>query len=88
MRTLRLALVAALLLVPVLCLAHPLRLSLCQIEFSSQAETLTVSLRLFLTDVNEAIVFDPYSRALRFAEADESEMPSRYCLLILLSSSR
>jgi len=26
-----------------------------------------------LTDVNEALVFDPYSRSLRFAEADESE---------------
>lgn len=73
MRTLRLAWVAALLLMPVVGSAHPLRLSLCQIEYSSQAATLTVSLRLFLTDVNEALVFDPYSRALRFAEADESE---------------
>ena len=73
MRTLRVALLAALLLSPGLGTAHPLRLSLCQIEYSSQAATLTVSLRLFLTDVNEALVFDPYSRALRFAEADESE---------------
>ena len=60
------------LMVPELSMAHPLRLSLCQIEYSSQASTLTVSLRMFLTDVNEALVFDPYSRALRFAEVDES----------------
>ena len=73
MRTLRFAWVSALLLVPMVGWPHPLRLSLCQIEYSSQAATLTVSLRLFLTDVNEALVFDPYSRSLRFAEADESE---------------
>ena len=72
MRVLGLAMVVAL-LKPEPAMAHPLRLSLCQIEYSSQASTLTVSLRLFLTDVNEALVFDPYSRALRFAEADESE---------------
>ena len=43
MKTLRSAWVAALLLVPALSSAHPLRLSLCQIEYSSQAATLTVS---------------------------------------------
>ena len=58
MRVLGLAMVVAL-LKPEPAMAHPLRLSLCQIEYSSQASTLTVSLRLFLTDVNEALVFDP-----------------------------
>ena len=39
--------------------SHPLKLSLCQIEYASVEKTLTIELRLFLMDVNEALVFDP-----------------------------
>ncbi|MEM7078698.1 MAG: DUF6702 family protein [Pseudomonadota bacterium] len=52
--------------------AHPLRLSLSQIEYSSEAQVLTIDLRLFLMDVNEALVFDPESTELGFCEPDES----------------
>jgi hypothetical protein len=52
--------------------AHPLRLSLSEIEYSREQQVINVSLRLFLTDVNEALVFDPESNALRFCEPDES----------------
>ncbi|MEM1257749.1 MAG: DUF6702 family protein [Bacteroidota bacterium] len=53
-------------------LAHPLRLSLCEIEYSSKKQFLTINLKLFLTDVNEAIVFDPYSKELAFCQPNES----------------
>ncbi|MEM8927959.1 MAG: DUF6702 family protein [Bacteroidota bacterium] len=53
-------------------LAHPLRLSLCEIEYSSKKQLLTINLKLFLTDVNEAIVFDPYSKELAFCQPNES----------------
>jgi len=52
--------------------AHPLRLSLCEIEYSSSEQLLTIHLKLFLTDVNEAIVFDPYSKELAFCQPNES----------------
>ena len=52
--------------------AHPLRLSLSEIEYESAEERLTVSLRLFLMDVNEALVFDPDSKELRFGRPDEA----------------
>lgn len=51
---------------------HPLRLSLCEVEYSSKKPVLTINLKLFLTDVNEAIVFDPYSKALAFCQPNES----------------
>ena len=51
---------------------HPLRLSLSEIEYSKKEQLLTVDLRLFLTDVNEALVFDPDSTELRFCQPDES----------------
>lgn len=52
--------------------SHPLRLSLSEIEYSSANQLLTISLRLFLTDVNEALVFDPESKELAFCEPQES----------------
>ena len=52
--------------------AHPLRLSLCEIEYSSSKKLVTINLKLFLTDVNEAITFDPYSKALRFCQPNEA----------------
>ena len=52
--------------------AHPLKLSLCEIEYSSEKELLTINLKLFLTDVNEAIVFNPNSNELRFCQPNES----------------
>jgi len=61
-------------------LAHPLRLSLSQIEYSSDTARMTVSLRLFLTDVNEALVFDPDNDELRLGREDE--MPNAEALLI------
>ena len=51
---------------------HPLRLSLCEIEYAEDSRKLTIHLKLFLTDVNEAIVFDPYSKELAFCQPNES----------------
>ena len=58
--------------VSVQAIAHPLRLSLCEIEYTSNKQLLTIHLKLFLTDVNEAIVFDPYSKELAFCQPNES----------------
>ena len=52
--------------------SHPLRLSLSEIEFSSDEQLMTISLRLFLMDVNEALVFDPDSTELAFCQPNES----------------
>jgi len=52
--------------------AHPLRLSLCEIEYTSSKQLMTINLKLFLTDVNEALVFDPYSKELAFCQPNES----------------
>ena len=60
--------------------AHPLRLSVSQIEYSSDTAQMTVSLRLFLTDVNEALVFDPNNDELRLGREDEA--PNAEALLI------
>lgn len=51
---------------------HPLRLSLCEIEYTAGKQLLTINLKLFLTDVNEAIVFDPQSKELAFCQPNES----------------
>ena len=59
---------------------HPLRLSVSQIEYSSDKGQMTVSLRLFLTDVNEALVFDPENDELRLGRDDET--PNAEALLI------
>lgn len=50
---------------------HPLRLSLCEIEYVSSKQKLSINLKLFLTDVNEAIVFDPNSTELAFCQPEE-----------------
>jgi len=50
---------------------HPLRLSLCEIEYIAESKLLTINLKLFLTDVNEAIIFDPYSDELAFCQPHE-----------------
>ena len=60
--------------------AHPLRLSISQIEYASDTAEITVSLRLFLTDVNEALVFDPENDQLRLGREDET--PNAEPLLI------
>lgn len=52
--------------------SHPLRLSLCEIEYSSKEQLLTINLKLFLMDVNEALVFDPESTELSFCQPNES----------------
>ncbi|MEL7298437.1 MAG: DUF6702 family protein [Pseudomonadota bacterium] len=57
---------------PASTIAHPLELSLTEIEYSDDQQLLTVSLRLFLMDVNEALVFDPESTALAFCQPNES----------------
>ena len=59
---------------------HPLKLSLCEIEFSSKKQLLTIHLKLFLTDVNEAILFDPYSKELAFCQANESAQANQLLL--------
>ena len=60
--------------------AHPLKLSLCGIEYSSEKKLISVNLKLFLTDVNEAIVFDPYSKDLAFCQTNESKHANRLLL--------
>lgn len=52
--------------------AHPLRLSLSEIEYSSEQKSLTISLRLFLMDVREALLFDPDNAELAFCKPTES----------------
>ncbi|MEM9889019.1 MAG: DUF6702 family protein [Bacteroidota bacterium] len=52
-------------------ITHPLRLSLCELEYTSDKQLFTINLKLFLTDVNEAIVFDPYSKELAFCQPNE-----------------
>lgn len=63
--------------------AHPLRLSLCEIEYTSKKQLLTVNLKLFLTDVNEAIVFDPYSKELAFCQPNEPAKANKLLLKYL-----
>ncbi len=63
--------------------AHPLRLSLCEIEYSSDQQLLTISLRLFVTDVNEALVFDPDSKQLALGQPDESAAAEQLLLAYL-----
>ena len=81
MRTLRLAWVTALLLVPVLGSAHPLRLSPVNRIFKPSSNV-DGEFETVFDRMNEALVFDPYSRALRFAEADESENAGALSLLL------
>jgi hypothetical protein len=59
---------------------HPLRLSLCEVDYSSDKELLSINLKLFLTDVNEAIVFDPNSNELAFCQTNESEKANELLL--------
>lgn len=59
---------------------HPLRLSLCEIEYTTAEKRLTINLKLFLTDVNEAIVFDPYSKELAFCQPNESAKANQLLL--------
>lgn len=63
--------------------AHPLRLSLCEIEYSKKNPVMTIHLKLFLTDVNEALVFDPNSKVLAFCEKDESPQANPMLLAYL-----
>lgn len=52
---------------------HPLRLSLCEIEYSTPKQQLSIHLKLFLTDINEALVFDPNSQELAFCQPNEAK---------------
>lgn len=52
--------------------AHPLRLSLCEIDYMRENKSLEIRLKLFLTDVNEALVFDPSNNELAFCKSNES----------------
>ena len=60
--------------------AHPLRLSLSEIEYSSDQQLITISLRLFLMDVREALIFDPQSAELAFTLPHESPAAERLLL--------
>ena len=51
---------------------HPLRLSLCEIEYFTETRIISINLKLFLTDVNEAILFDPNNNELAFCQPNES----------------
>ncbi len=57
-----------------------MRLSLCEIEYAEDQQSLTINLKLFLTDVNEAIVFDPYSEELAFCQPNEAPHAERLLL--------
>ncbi len=59
---------------------HPLRLSLCEIEYLDAEQLLTINLKLFLTDVNEALVFDPNSEELAFCQPNEPEKANQLLL--------
>ena len=63
--------------------SHPLRLSLTEIEYESDQQLVTISLRLFLMDVNEALVFDPNSTELAFCQPNESPDADRLLLVYL-----
>ncbi len=52
---------------------HPLRLSLCEIEYETDKKLVTINLKLFLTDVNEALLFDPQNKELAFCQPNESD---------------
>lgn len=65
---------------PVQADAHPLRLSLCEIEYESENQLLTINLKLFLMDVNEALVFDPNNNELAFCQPNESAQADRLLL--------
>ena len=65
-------LLLALLAVTSTASAHPLKLSLCEIEHDAQEQLLRISLRLFLTDVREALLFDPDDASLAFAQPNEA----------------
>ena len=65
---------------PLSAVPHPLRLSLSEIEYSSDQQLLTISLRLFLMDVNEALVFDPDSTELAFCQPNEADYAERMLL--------
>jgi hypothetical protein len=77
---LRYAFLLCLLAQPLAASGHPLRLSLSEIEYASDEKRLTISLRLFLMDVNEALVFDPDSTELAFCQPDEPEHAERLLL--------
>lgn len=67
------ALITVVISVPAISsVVHPLRLSLCEIEYTSEKQVLSINLKLFLTDVNEAIVFDPKSKELAFCQPNEA----------------
>lgn len=51
---------------------HPLKLSLCEIDYSSSKQSITINLKLFLTDVNEALTLDPNNYELGFCQSNES----------------
>lgn len=63
--------------------AHPLRLSLCEIEYTTKKQVMTIHLKLFLTDVNEALIFDPYSKELAFCQPNEPAKANQLLLAYL-----
>lgn len=60
--------------------AHPLRLSLCEIDYTPENKSLLIRLKLFLTDVNEALVFDPSNNELAFCQPNESSRANKMLL--------
>lgn len=46
-------------------------------DYLPEKQLLTVNLKLFLTDVNEAIVFDPHSKELAFCQPNEPTKANR-----------
>lgn len=51
---------------------HPLKLSLCEIDYSTNKQVISINLKLFLTDVNEALTLDPDNFELGFCQSNES----------------
>lgn len=53
-------------------ISQQLRFSQSDMEYSSDKQLLTFNLKLFLTDLNEALGLDPQSNELAFGESNES----------------
>ena len=57
-----------------------MRLSLCEIDYTPENKSLLIRLKLFLTDVNEALVFDPSNNELAFCQPNESARANKMLL--------
>jgi len=62
---------------------HPLRLSLCDVEYTSEKKQISFTLKLFLTDVNQALIFTTSNDGLAFCQPNESPLAESMLLKYL-----